>query len=78
MIRIYKGNDVKVVTQGVYKSLYAPLGYKQIIEEKKPKVVNQPKNKVKEEPVKKEELVKEEEPKEIIKESSNTKRKRGE
>lgn len=69
MIRIYKDNDIKVVTQGVYKNLYQPLGYKIIIEEKKEKAV------IKEEP-------KVEEPKEktvIIKESSKTnKRKRGE
>ena len=28
MIRIYKDNDYKIVTQGAYNSLYAPLGYK--------------------------------------------------
>ena len=40
MIRIFKGNDIKFVTQGVYNSLYKPLGYKPIIEEtKQPKVV---------------------------------------
>lgn len=34
MIRIYKDNDIKVVTQGVYNNLYKPLGYKLVIEEK--------------------------------------------
>ena len=33
MIRIFKDNDIKVVTQGAYNSLYKPLGYKPIIEE---------------------------------------------
>lgn len=37
MIRIFKDNDIKVVTQGVYNNLYKPLGYKPIIEEKKAK-----------------------------------------
>jgi len=62
MIRIFKDNDIKVVTQGAYKSLYAPLGYKPVIEEK-PKAV-----------VKEEKVV---EPKEN-KESSKPRRKRGE
>ena len=35
MIRVYKNNDVKVVTKGVYDTIYAPLGYKLIIEENK-------------------------------------------
>ena len=44
MIRIFKDNDVKLVTNGVYNSLYKPLGYKPIIEEpKKEPVVVQPK-----------------------------------
>ena len=34
MLRIYKDNDVKVVTNGVYNSLYKPLGYKPVIESK--------------------------------------------
>ena len=65
MIRIFKDNDVKLVTQGVYKNLYKPLGYKPIIEEKKEKtVVEKPK-------VEKPQEVK------IVKESSeSTKRKR--
>lgn len=74
MIRVFKGNDVKVVTQGVYKSLYAPLGYKPIIEEKKVKAVVK-------EPDVKEPDVKEPEVNEptLNKESSKTtKRKRGE
>ena len=32
MIRIYKDNDVKQVTIGVYKQLYEPLGYKTVID----------------------------------------------
>ena len=78
MIRIFKDNDIKVVTQGVYNSLYKPLGYKPIIEEK-PKVV------VKEEKVvepKENKVVELEETKIIkpkeTKESSKPKRKRGE
>ena len=44
MIRIYKDNDIKLVTQGVYNNLYKPLGYKPVIEEKKEKtVINEPK-----------------------------------
>ena len=39
MIRIFKDNDIKVVTQGVYTNLYAPLGYKPVIEEKPKEVV---------------------------------------
>ena len=64
MIRIFKDNDVKVVTQGVYNNLYKPLGYKPVIEESKPKAV------VKEPKVEK--------PKEetVVKESSKTTRKR--
>lgn len=42
MIRIYKDNDIKLVTQGVYKNLYEPLGYKPVIEEKKETKVVQP------------------------------------
>lgn len=70
MIRIFKDNDVKVVTNGVYNQLYKPLGYKPVIEEEKPRVVVQtPKDE------------KPQEPKEIkqIKESSKPhKRNRGE
>ena len=43
MIRIFKDNDVKLVTNGVYNSIYKPLGYKPIIEEKKVEPVVQPK-----------------------------------
>lgn len=32
MLRIYKDNDLKIVTRGAYESFYKPLGYKQIIE----------------------------------------------
>lgn len=39
MIRIFKDNDVKIVTQGVYNNLYKPLGYKPIIEEKPKKTI---------------------------------------
>ena len=39
MIRIFKDNDIKVVTQGVYDNLYKPLGYKPVIEEKPIKAV---------------------------------------
>lgn len=67
MIRIFKDNDVKVVTQGVYKNLYQPLGYKPIIEEKKEKtVVKEPK-------------IEKPQEKKIVKESSKpTRRKRSE
>ena len=70
MIKIFKGNDTKVVTQGVYNSIYKPLGY-QPVETTKKVVTAKPKV---EEP-------KVEEPKaevEIKKESSKTKRRRGE
>jgi len=43
MIRIFKENDIKVVTNGVYNSLYKPLGYKPVIEEVKEEQVIQPK-----------------------------------
>lgn len=43
MIRIFKDNDVKLVTNGVYNSLYKPLGYKPVIEEIKKEPVVQPK-----------------------------------
>ena len=42
MIRIYKDNDVKLVTQGTYKNLYEPLGYKIIIEAKAKEVTKEP------------------------------------
>ena len=32
MIRIYKGNDIKVVTKGAYTNFYKPLGYNIIVE----------------------------------------------
>ena len=35
MIRIYKDNDVKVVTRGAYDTFYKPLGYNLIIDEPK-------------------------------------------
>ena len=75
MIKIIKGKDTKVVTQGVYNSLYKPLGYKPIEDAKK---VAPSKPKV-EEPKVKEPKV--EEPKveeEVKKESSQIKRRRGE
>ena len=50
MIRIFKDNDVKLVTQGVYKNLYEPLGYKPVIEEKKATIPVQPKEEVIKEP----------------------------
>ena len=34
MIRIYKDNDVKVVTQGAYNTFYKPLGYNIVLEQK--------------------------------------------
>lgn len=71
MIRIYKDNDVKLVTQGVYNSMYKPLGYKPIIEEKKSKVAVQTVEETKPEEPKPED-VKE------VKESSKPKRRRGE
>lgn len=76
MIRIYKDNDVKVVTNGAYNQLYRPLGYKPIIEEKKVKVVVQEQEGLKPEEPKQEEP-KQEEPKRN-KESSKPKRRRGE
>lgn len=71
MIRIFKDNDVKVVTNGVYNQLYKPLGYKPIIEEKKSKVVVQKVEETKPEEPKPEDINE-------IKESSTPKRKRGE
>lgn len=32
MIRIYKDNDIKMVTQGAYNNLYKSLGYKIVLE----------------------------------------------
>lgn len=57
MIRIFKDNDVKLVTNGVYNSLYKPLGYKPIIEvkeepKKEPVVVQPKKEEVKPEQIK--------------------------
>lgn len=34
MIRIYKDNNVKVVTQGAYNTFYKPLGYNIVLEQK--------------------------------------------
>lgn len=33
MIRIYKNNDIKLVTKGAYEKFYKPLGYNLIVEE---------------------------------------------
>lgn len=85
MIKIFKGNDTKVVTQGVYNSIYKPLGY-QPVETTKKVVIAKPKveePKVEEPKVEEQnaEEHKEEEPKaevEIKKESSKIKRRRGE
>ena len=74
MIRIFKDKDIRVVTQGVYKNLYEPLGYKPVIEEKKSKVVVQ---KVEETKPEEPELENVKENKRI-KESSKSKRRRGE
>lgn len=71
MIRIFRDNDIKVVTNGVYNQLYKPLGYKPIIEEKKSKVVVQTVEETKPEEPKPEDVSE-------IKESSKPKRKRGE
>lgn len=30
MIKIYKNNDIKVVTKGVFENLFKPLGYEQV------------------------------------------------
>lgn len=46
MIRIYKDNDKKYVTQGAYESFYKPLGYKTIMEEK-PQKIEEPKKEIK-------------------------------
>jgi len=85
MIKIFKDNDTKVVTQGVYNSLYKPLGYKPV-EATKPVAPIQPKveETVVEEPKVEEPKVEElkvEEPKVekvVKKESSGNKKKRGE
>lgn len=59
MIRIYKDNDIKLVTKGAYENTYAPLGYKVIIEAKAQEVTKEP---TKTEEVKVEEPVRVEEP----------------
>ena len=41
MIKIFKNKDIKIVTNGVYKSLYEPLGYKPFVPEKKKIIVAQ-------------------------------------
>lgn len=75
MIKIFKDNDTKVVTQGVYNSLYKPLGYKPV-EATKPVAPVQPKvEEPKVEELKIEETVVE---KVVKKESSENKKKRGE
>ena len=78
MIRIYKDNDVKVVTQGAYENIYKSMGYNivienktikkvepVIVEEKKPIAIDKKENKQKETVTK-------------IKKSSFKKNKRGE
>ena len=42
MIRIYKGNNQKLVTKGAYETFYKPLGYKTVIENK-PQKIEEPK-----------------------------------
>lgn len=39
MIRIFKNNDVQLVTKGAFESIFKPLGYKQVIELKEEKPV---------------------------------------
>lgn len=39
MIRIFKNNDVQLVTKGAFESIFKPLGYKQVIEVKEEKPV---------------------------------------
>lgn len=39
MIRIFKNNDVQLVTKGAFESIFKPLGYKQFIEVKEEKPV---------------------------------------
>lgn len=39
MIRIFKNNDVQLVTKGAFESIFKPLGYKQVIEVKEEKSV---------------------------------------
>lgn len=85
MIKIFKNNDYKVVTRGVFESIFKPLGYKQVETPKKvvsvqpkvvePKEVEEPK--VVEPKVAKPKAKEPKEP-ELKKESSSTKRKRGE
>ena len=38
MIRIYKGDNQKLVTKGAYETFYKPLGYKTVIEHKPQKI----------------------------------------
>lgn len=75
MIKIFKDNDTKVVTQGVYNSIYKPLGYKPV-EVAKPVVTIQPK--VEEPKVEEPEIKEVKVEKATKKESSGNKRKRGE
>lgn len=42
MIRIYKGDNQKLVTKGAYETFYKPLGYKTVIENK-PQKIEEPK-----------------------------------
>ena len=46
MIRIYKGDDQKLVTKGAYETFYKPLGYKTVIESK-PQKIEESKEKIK-------------------------------
>lgn len=38
MIRIYKGDNQKLVTKGAYETFYKPLGYKIVLENKSQKI----------------------------------------
>lgn len=44
MIRIYKNNDMQIVTKGAFESIFKPLGYKQVIEVKEVKEEKKSKN----------------------------------
>ena len=39
MIRIFKNNDVQLITKRAFESIFKPLGYKQVIEVKEEKPV---------------------------------------
>lgn len=78
MIKIYKSNDYKVVTRGAFESIFKPLGY-QPVETPKKVVSVQPKKVEPEvtEPKSTEKIVRKPRTSVAKKESSNTKRKRG-